>query len=181
VGADLKGDNEGVTVFVDGKVRDQQGNPIVGAKLEVWQTAENGLYSNQDEAQSEYNLRATITTDKDGRYAFSTVRPVPYSVPRDGPAGVTLNATGRHNWRPSHLHFVVEAAGFRSLVTEVFPSDDPYLDGDAVFGVRSKLVFDYIAKMGVANVPKGFERSVKNDESFFTVNFDIVLMGDVTP
>lgn len=174
-GGDLKGDNDGKTVFVSGKVLDSAGRPIAGARLEVWQTAVNGLYSNQDEAQSDYNLRATITTDDDGRYGFSTVRPAPYTVPTDGPVGVTLMATGRHNWRPSHLHFVVQADGFRTLVTEVFPSDDPYLDQDTVFGVRSRLVFDYVAGTGTENAPKGFARAVAADEEFFTVDFDIVL------
>lgn len=178
VGGDLRGDNDGMTVFVEGKVIDPDGKPIANAKVEVWQTADNGLYSNQDETQPDYNLRATITSDGNGRYGFSTVRPVPYTIPRDGPVGATLDATGRHNWRPSHLHFVVHAPGFCRLVTEVFPSDDPYLDEDAVFGVRSRLVFDYVQKAGPANVPKGFARGAAASEIFFTVNFDIALMRE---
>jgi hydroxyquinol 1,2-dioxygenase len=175
VGGDLKGANDGATVFINGRVLDPDGQPIIGATVEVWQTAVNGLYSNQDDTQLDYNLRATITTGADGHYGFSTVRPAPYTVPTDGPVGATLAATGRHNWRPSHLHFVVQASGFRNLVTEVFPSDDPYLDGDTVFGVRSRLVFDYVARTGAAGVPKGFARGVGADEEFFTVDFDIVL------
>jgi hydroxyquinol 1,2-dioxygenase len=175
VGGDLKSANDGATVFIDGKVLDPDGKPIAGAKVEVWQTAINGLYSNQDEAQPDYNLRATITTGADGRYGFSTVRPAPYTVPTDGPVGATLAATGRHNWRPSHLHFVAQAPGFRTLVTEVFPSDDPYLDEDTVFGVRSRLVFDYVARTGATSLPKGFARGVGAGEEFFTVDFDILL------
>ena len=64
-------------------------------------------------------------------------------MPTDGPVGEILNATGRHPWRPSHLHYIVKAAGFRPLVTEIFPDDDPYLDEDTVFGVRSDLVMKY--------------------------------------
>ena len=87
------------------------GAPIPGAVLEIWQTADNGLYSNQDTAQPDYNLRARQTVGADGRYAFTTVRPAPYTVPDDGPVGELLRATGRHPWRPSHLHFIVQADG----------------------------------------------------------------------
>lgn len=143
VGGDLKGPNEGPAVLVRGRVTDRNGGPIGRSVIEIWQTAENGLYSNQDQAQSDYNLRARLTTGDDGRYAFTTIRPAPYTVPDDGPVGDLLHATGRDPWRPSHLHFIVEAKGYRTLVTEVFPDDDPYLDEDAVFGVREDLVMHY--------------------------------------
>src|SRR5690606_4116815 len=123
-------DNEGRQVVVEGRVLDPSGAPISGARIEMWQTADNGLYSGQDPDQPEYNLRMAMTTGADGRYAVSTIRPAPYKVPTDGPVGDLLNATGRHAWRPSHLHFIVQAQGYRTLVTEVFPSDDPYLDED---------------------------------------------------
>jgi protocatechuate 3,4-dioxygenase beta subunit len=51
-----------------------------------------------------------------------------------------LRLLGRDAWRPAHLHVIAEAPGYRSLVTEIFPDDDPYLDRDAVFGVRADLV-----------------------------------------
>ncbi|GAB5445282.1 dioxygenase family protein [Gymnodinialimonas sp.] len=174
VGGDMIGDNEGPQVVVEGRVMDQSGAPIEGAQIELWQTADNGLYSNQDDAQSEYNLRISMTTGADGRYALSTIRPAPYLVPTDGPVGDLLNATGRHAWRPSHLHFIVQAEGFRSLVTEVFPSDDPYLDADAVFGVRSDLVMEY--KPGDrAALADDFEAKANLDASFSKVDFDFVL------
>lgn len=143
VGGDLRGSNSGPAVLVRGQVIDRAGAPISQAVIEIWQTAENGLYSNQDLAQSDYNLRARLTTGEDGRYAFTTIRPAPYTVPDDGPVGELLHATGRDPWRPSHLHFIVQAGGYRTLVTEVFPDDDPYLDDDAVFGVREDLVMRY--------------------------------------
>ena len=144
VGGDLKKDNPGETIVVSGQVRDSQGTPIEGAEIEIWQTADNGLYSNMDPAQDSWNLRARMVTGSDGRYAFTTVRPAPYKVPDDGPVGELLRATGRHAWRPSHLHYIITAKGYRRLVTEVFPSDDPYLDQDAVFGVREQLIMDYV-------------------------------------
>jgi hydroxyquinol 1,2-dioxygenase len=174
VGGDMIGANDGPQVVVEGHVRDQSGQPIEGAKIELWQTADNGLYSNQDPGQSEYNLRISMVTGTDGRYAMSTIRPAPYMVPDDGPVGDLLKATGRHPWRPSHLHFIVHAKGYRTLVTEVFPSDDPYLDEDAVFGVRSDLVMEYKPGQRSA-LADDFEARDKLADDFTKVDFDFVL------
>lgn len=178
VGADLKGDNEGDLVVVGGRVLDPEGNPIVGAELEIWQTADNGLYSGQDESQPDYNLRAHMVSDADGRYLFSTVRPAPYTVPDDGPVGQLLRATGRHPWRPSHLHFIATAEGHRTLVTEVFPSDDPYLDEDAVFGVREQLIMVYQERNDPSDLPDDLEIKDKIDGTFYVVDFDFILAKD---
>ena len=175
VGVDLVGDNEGDVVVVAGRVLTPEGEPIAGAELEIWQTADNGLYSNQDDAQSDYNLRAHMTSDKDGRYLFSTVRPAPYTVPDDGPVGELLHATGRHPWRPSHLHFIVQADGYRSLVTEVFPSDDPYLDEDAVFGVRERLVMEYQKRDDASGLPDDLAIKPDLKAPYYVVDFDFVL------
>ena len=175
VGGDLINDNEGDKIVVGGRVLTTEGTPIEGAVLEIWQTADNGLYSGQDAEQVEYNLRARMTTDADGRYLFSTVRPAPYTVPDDGPVGELLRATGRHPWRPSHLHFIVTAEGQKSLVTEVFPSDDPYLDEDAVFGVREKLIMEYQERTTTDGLPDDLEIKSKLDGTFYVVDFDFIL------
>ena len=174
VGGDMIGDNEGPQVVIEGRVTDRAGEPIAGARLELWQTADNGLYSGQNSTQPEYNLRMSMTTGADGRYAVSTIRPAPYTVPTDGPAGDILNATGRHAWRPSHLHFIVQAEGYRTLVTEVFPDDDPYLDEDAVFGVRDDLVMAYGAGDRAELAPDIVARDRLAD-GFSKVDFDFVL------
>ncbi|MEO1406730.1 MAG: dioxygenase, partial [Pseudomonadota bacterium] len=153
VGGDLIGDNPGDHIVVYGQVRNLQEQALEGAKLEIWQTAENGLYSNQDQKQSEFNLRCQQVAGVDGRFAFTTVRPAPYMVPSDGPVGDLLRAGGRHPWRPSHLHFIVMAEGYRTLVTELFPEDDAYLDADAVFGVRESLVLNYKRHDTTADLP----------------------------
>lgn len=178
VGGDMKGDNEGDLVVVGGVVKSTDSKPIEGAVLEIWQTADNGLYSGQDESQPEYNLRARMTTDKDGRYLFSTVRPAPYTVPDDGPVGELLHATGRHPWRPSHLHFIATAPGYRSLVTEVFPSDDPYLDEDAVFGVRERLIMKYQERTDASDLPDDLVIKSAIDGTFYVVDFDFVLSDE---
>lgn len=175
VGGDLVRDNKGDVIVVGGKVLSTDRTPVAGATLEIWQTADNGLYSNQDEQQPEYNLRARMTSDKDGRYLFSTVRPAPYTVPDDGPVGELLRSTGREPWRPSHLHFIVTAPGMHPLVTEVFPSDDPYLDQDAVFGVREELVMEYRKQESVEDLPDDLQIKQTLETPFYLVDFDFVL------
>lgn len=175
MGADLRGDYEGELILVQGKVCDPDGNPLGGATLDIWQTAPNGLYSSQDPEQDEYSFHALFTTGDDGLYQFTTVRPVSYTVPTDGPVGTLLNATGRHPWRPSHLHYIVKADGHMPLVTEVFPDDDPYLDEDTVFGVREDLVMSYKPQQAADFPASGLALSGKVDSDFSRVDFDIVL------
>ena len=159
------------------RVQDIEGTPIKGATVDIWQTAPNGLYSSQDKDQDMFSFHGIQTTGPDGRYGFTSVKPVEYTVPTDGPVGDILNATGRHPWRPSHLHFIVKADGFRSLVTEVFPDDDPYLDQDTVFGVRDDLVMAY-QKMPAGSFPDGFALSGSVDGPYLRVDFDLTLIHD---
>lgn len=174
IGGDMKRHYEGQVVIVEGHVRDQRGAPIAGAEIDIWQTAPNGMYSSQDPDQDIHSFHALMTTDKAGRYAFTTVRPVEYTVPNDGPVGKILDAAGRHPWRPSHLHFIVTSEGHRTLVTEVFPDDDPYLDQDTVFGVREDLVMRY-EEQPAGSFPDGFALSGTVDGAYSRVAFDFVL------
>ncbi|WP_170332041.1 dioxygenase [Ruegeria arenilitoris] len=173
-GGDMKRHYGGSVLLAEGVIRDVEGNPIAGAELDIWQTAPNGMYASQDEEQDTYSFHGLMTVGTDGRYAFTTVKPVEYTVPSDGPVGDILRACGRHPWRPSHLHFIVKAPGYRSLVTEIFPDDDPYLDQDTVFGVRDDLVMTYVEKP-VSEFPDGMELSGKITEPFLHVNFDVRL------
>jgi hydroxyquinol 1,2-dioxygenase len=142
-GADLIGDNPGEPVLVLGQVTNTDGTPIPGAQLEVWQNASNGLYESEDPNQPEGNLRGKMHTDAGGYYRFTTTKPVAYTVPFDGPVGELLQATGRHAWRPAHIHFRLSAPGYEPLVTELFVAEDPYINEDAVFGVRESLVVPF--------------------------------------
>ena len=180
MGSDLRGDYEGELILVTGRVVDVNDKPIAGATLDIWQTAPNGLYSSQDPEQDTYSFHALFTTGDDGTYSFTTVRPVSYTVPTDGPVGEILDATGRHPWRPSHLHYIIKASGFRTLVTEVFPDDDPYLDEDTVFGVRSDLVMTYVKQPAGSFPDSGFALSGKVDEEYSRVDFDLMLTAETT-
>lgn len=176
LGGDLRKDFDDTVLLVQGTIRDPDGIPIPGATLDIWQTAPNGLYSSQDPDQDTYSFHGIQTVGDDGRYRFTSVRPVEYTVPSDGPVGDILRACGRHPWRPSHLHFIVEAEGFKPLVTEVFAAGDPYLDQDTVFGVRKDLVMSY-QDMPAGSFPEeGFELSGKVDEPYLKVEFDLTLV-----
>jgi protocatechuate 3,4-dioxygenase beta subunit len=126
-----------------GRVTDLDDRPVAGATLDVWQNASNRLYAIQDPEQPEHNLRGKYATDADGRYEIRTIKPVPYTIPDDGPVGALLAATGRHPWRAAHIHLLVTAPGHRPLTTEVFDAASDYLDSDAVFGVAPELILRF--------------------------------------
>ena len=128
---------------VHGVVRDVDGNPIEGAKLTFWQADDIGLYDSQDDNQPDINLRGILTSDAEGRYWFRTVRPTGYDVPTDGPVGEFLRECNRQAHRPGHIHFMIHAEGFRTLVTHVFPTGEVNISSDAVFGVKDSLVVDF--------------------------------------
>ncbi|MCO4838067.1 MAG: hydroxyquinol 1,2-dioxygenase [Oceanospirillaceae bacterium] len=177
VGGDMKRHFGGPVLLAEGVIRDTHGKPIPGAQIDIWQTAPNGLYASQDEAQDTFSFHGLMSVADDGYYAFTTVKPVEYTVPSDGPVGGILRACGRHPWRPSHLHYIVTAPGYQSLVTEIFPADDPYLDQDTVFGVREDLVMTY-QHAQPQDFPKGMALSGKVHEPYLAVKFDVILSKD---
>ena len=143
LGADLSNGARGIPCLVRGTVRGLDGLPISGANLDVWQSDEEGLYDVQHADIDHAQARGVLRADAEGRYWFRSILAVPYAIPHDGPVGELLRATSRHPWRPAHLHFMIDAPGYETLITHVFRSDDEYLDSDAVFGVRQSLVADW--------------------------------------
>ncbi len=133
----------GVPVLVTGRVLDLTGAPIAGAELDVWQNGADRLYTVQRPEAPEDHLRGRYLTRGDGSYAFVGVRPVPYTIPDDGPVGAMLSATGRHPWRPAHIHMIVRAPGYRTLTTHIFDAASEYLDSDAVFAVKPSLLREF--------------------------------------
>jgi hydroxyquinol 1,2-dioxygenase len=170
VGADLVKGNTGDRVLVRGRVLDTAGRPIAGALLDFWQAASNGLYPEQDKRQDPLNLRFCMKTDGEGRYAFTTIKPAAYTVPYDGPVGGLLRAGGRDAWRPAHFHFIVSADGHRPVVTELFADDDPYVERDAVFGVRESLIVRYVRHEKAADATPWMIAA-----PFYAVDFDFRL------
>jgi hydroxyquinol 1,2-dioxygenase len=130
----------GTPALVRGRVLDEEGRFVAGAELDIWQNGDNGLYAVQDEEAPEVHLRGRFLSREDGSYAFVGVRPVPYTIPHDGPVGGMLAATRRHPWRPAHIHMIVTAPGYQRLQTHIFDAESDYLDSDAVFAVKRSLV-----------------------------------------
>ena len=142
LGADIANGAPGEPCYVSGQVRGLDGTPLAQAQIDVWQADEDGFYDVQqpDPSLPEHRARARLKTDAQGRFHFRSIVAHEYPIPHDGPVGAMLGALGRHPWRPPHLHFMIEAAGHERLITHVFREGGPYLDSDAVFGVRPGLI-----------------------------------------
>ena len=170
LGADISGGAKGEPLFVQATVRGPDGAPVADAEVDVWQADADGLYDVQRADLQGAQARGVLRTDGEGNLRFRSVLPVAYPIPTDGPVGRMLGATGRHPWRPAHVHFMVQAPGYQTLITHVFRDGDEYLDSDAVFGVRSSLIGDF-QRHEPGRAPDGNAHSAP----FYTLNFDFVL------
>lgn len=138
-------DDGGEPAILRGVVRDEDGTPIAGAVVDLWQNAATGFYAVQQPGeQPATNLRGRYRTDAAGRYEARTVRPVPYPIPNDGPVGRLLRDTGRHEWRAAHIHVKASADGFTPLTSHIFDRRSDYLESDTVFGVKDSLIADFV-------------------------------------
>jgi hydroxyquinol 1,2-dioxygenase len=171
LGGDLAGGGAGEPCWVEGTVTDTDGNPVAGALIEVWEADEDGFYDVQYD-DDRTAARGHLHSDDDGGYRFWALTPTPYPIPHDGPVGRLLAASGRSPMRASHLHFMVRAAGRRTLVTHIFVRGDEYLTRDSVFGVKASLVKDFARQPAGTSAPGG--RDV-GDRTWSRVRFDIVL------
>lgn len=136
--------NSGRPVVLRGRVLDTEGQALSSATVDFWQNADNGMYWQMDDAQPTDNLRCQLKVDAQGCFEIVTIQPTPYQIPTDGPVWFDLvKPAARGSWRPAHFHLIVTAPEHRTLVTELFEQDDPYLDVDAVFGVRKALIASY--------------------------------------
>ncbi|HVE53491.1 MAG TPA: intradiol ring-cleavage dioxygenase [Ramlibacter sp.] len=142
-GDDVAQGAPGIPCLVRGTVRGLDGRPVAGAELHVWQADAEGKYDVQRHGLPGHQARGVLHADGEGRYHFRSILAEAYPIPDDGPVGDMLRATKRHPWRPAHLHFMIHAPAHETLITHVFRAGDPYLDSDAVFGVRQSLVADW--------------------------------------
>ena len=151
-----------------GAFRGQRRSPA--AELDVWQNGDDRLYAVQSPDGPEDHLRGRFLARDDGSYAFLAVRPVPYTIPDDGPVGQMLEAVGRHPWRPAHIHLIARAPGYRTLATHIFDAASEYLDSDAVFAVKPSLLRRFEPR--AADDP---ERPDGVEGEWFSLENDIVL------
>ncbi|WP_426230578.1 dioxygenase [Pararhizobium sp. DWP3-4] len=144
LGSTISLDGIGERLDVSGGVRDLDGNPIADAEIITWQANAQGLYENQQpDLQPEFNLRGLFRTDTEGRFHYRTIKPCGYGVPDDGPVGELLRQAGYPLHRPAHLHFMIKAPGFETIVTHIYDGSDPHLAEDAIFGVKPELVHSF--------------------------------------
>ncbi|WAK02270.1 dioxygenase family protein [Methylobacter sp. YRD-M1] len=161
-------DAPGARVRISGRVFEFENNaPIEGAILDIWQAAANGLYENQDEQQPDYHLRGRFRTDENGTFELIALMPTTYRIPDDGPVGEFLKIAKRPPIRPAHIHVIVSAPGYETLVTQIFVKGDPDIEDDVVFtasqnmvgdfrqeGDAFRLTYDFPLKRGISTMPK---------------------------
>lgn len=172
MGQDMSFGAVGEPLWVRGSVVDTSGKPVAGARVEVWEADEDGFYDVQY-TDDRTAARAHFLVPEDGEFQFWGLTPTPYPIPHDGPVGKFLEAVGRSPMRASHLHFMVEAPGYRTLITHIFVKGDELLTSDAVFGVQESLIKDFTQHPAGTHTPDG--RSLPAGATWSDVRFDIVL------
>jgi catechol 1,2-dioxygenase len=160
---------QGNPTVVRGQITDPDGKPIAGAKVDVWQASGEGQYDVQMPG-AKTDLRGIFETDDAGRFWFRTIKPSAYPIPNDGPVGVLLRSTGRHPYRPAHVHYMIEAEGYETLITHVFVAGDEYLNSDAVFAVKDSLIAEFIKNDDV-----NAARQYAFDTPFYELDFNFRL------
>lgn len=170
LGSNMSEGVKGTPWFVSGTIKGIDGQIIPNAEIEAWQADDEGFYDVQKPDLEKYQGRAVFHADQNGKYHFQTIVPEAYPIPHDGPVGKMLEALNRHPWRPAHLHFMISAPGYERLVTHVFKDESAYLDSDAVFGVRTSLIAQWVKhENGVA------PNSEYQSNPFYTLEFDFIL------
>lgn len=170
LGGDIAGGAGGEPCWVEGSVSGTDGEVIAGARIEVWEADDDGLYDVQyDDHRTA--ARGHLFSGEDGGYRFWALTPTPYPIPADGPVGRLLAATGRSPYRAPHLHFMVAAPGYRTLITHIFVAGGDHLDSDSVFGVKESLIKQFHHR-GQDPAPDGRDL---DGRAWSQVRFDVVL------
>lgn len=170
-GANMADGAPGVPCYCTGTVRDLDGKPVGGATLDLWQTDGEGRYEAQREGVEGAWMRGVYRTQPDGSYIVRTVAPIAYTIPMDGTVGELMRRTEISHMRPAHIHFCVEAPGYRRIVTHLFQRGDQYIDTDVVYGVKEPLIVDFRKMPAGSRAPTGETVG----EPFYVVSYDFVL------
>ncbi|KAI9614060.1 hypothetical protein KEM48_003625 [Puccinia striiformis f. sp. tritici PST-130] len=121
-GGNIASKTAGKKLVIEGAVKDKNGVGIPGAQLDVWEADEDGFYDVQNADRKGPDNRGIITTDGSGKYRFEAI--LPTLLP------------------PGHIHFMIKAKDYESLTTALYIKGDPFIDSDAVFGVKNSLIVD---------------------------------------
>jgi protocatechuate 3,4-dioxygenase beta subunit len=118
----------GERVIVSGRVLGDDGRPVAGHLVEIWQANAAGRYRHETDTHDapidpNFSGAGRAITDADGRYRFVTIKPGAYPWPNHANA-----------WRPNHIHFSVFGRAFTErLVTQMYFPGDPLLAIDPIF------------------------------------------------
>jgi catechol 1,2-dioxygenase len=166
-----EGDTQrGELVVMEGRVLSADGKPVPGASVDVWHANEHGRYSHFDPEQPAYALRRRIETDEQGRYRFRSFLPPGYAIPPNSPTSELFAKLGRHGNRPAHIHFLVAAAGQRTLTTQINVPGDSFIDDDFAFATRDGLIIKL-----EKNTPAAGYESLGVKAPFTRARFDFVM------
>ncbi|EMD35334.1 hypothetical protein CERSUDRAFT_116134 [Gelatoporia subvermispora B] len=174
-GESIASEGKGDYMYVEGQVLSTDGTPVPDAVIETWETDAKGFYDNQYKNRDHPECRGRLRSDKDGKFAYRAVVPVAYPIPGDGPVGEMLLQLNRHNMRPNHLHLMISAPGYNTLVTAFYPEGDEYLSSDAVFGVKKSLV---VGLEEVKDDSEARKRGFAEGGSFKLLKRDLVLVPE---
>ncbi|MEM7626181.1 MAG: hypothetical protein AAF333_11345 [Planctomycetota bacterium] len=142
----------GVALLIRGTVWgfDTQ-KPLPGVTLDIWQANADGRYDNDNPkhppAPDVFVNRARVLTDERGRYEYETIHPGTYKI-------------GPQTWRPPHIHYLVRAQGYRTLVTQLYFHGDPHQATDRF--IRESLIIN-------------LDTHRRNETEYRTGVFDVVL------
>ncbi|KAK4495802.1 hypothetical protein PRZ48_013070 [Zasmidium cellare] len=169
-GSQIAHDPDGEPCLVLCTIKDTQGKPIGGVKIDIWETDSKGFYDVQYAGREGPDQRAVMESDKEGLFWFKAIVPVPYPIPHDGPVGKLLVQLKRHCYRPSHMHFMFAKEGYDHLITALYLRGDPYETSDAVFGVKESLLID----LGTVNADQAKQYGVKEGSKLMSYDFVLV-------
>lgn len=109
----------GTVLDLSGRVLDARGAPVTNAKIEIWQCDQHGIYHHvgQDGARidAQFQGYGATTTDADGRYRFTTIKPVPYPG------------------RTPHIHYIVKPLKGRGITSQMFLEGEAQNERDFLF------------------------------------------------
>ncbi|KAG2732199.1 hypothetical protein G9P44_004616 [Scheffersomyces stipitis] len=173
-GTSITSADKGEPLLIEGKLTDIRGNPIEGATIDLWHCDKDGFYDTQYIDRSGPDMRGIYKSKADGSFVIKATKPVPYPIPHDGPVGKLLQKLERHPYRPAHIHFIIEKEGYDSLVTALYHRGDPYETSDAVFGVKTPLLFE-LDRIGKDRAEK---YGMKQDDWLLQWHFKIITAAE---
>ncbi|KAK6464689.1 Intradiol ring-cleavage dioxygenase [Scheffersomyces coipomensis] len=169
-GTSISSEGKGEPLLIEGLITDTNGNPLADTKIDLWHCDENGFYDTQYADRDGADMRGVVHSKSDGSFVIKATRPVAYPIPHDGPVGKLLQKLNRHPYRPAHIHFIIEKPGYDKLITALYHKGDKYETSDAVFGVKSPLLFE-LDKLGEEKAKK---YGMKADDWYLHWHFKIV-------